>query len=128
MIPSKKSHQWIGIFISYILIVFGCMIFTRMRLSNEISGDILLRLFILSLVTAFFPCIVGYFGRKIFFLLYTLSVIAGILYMFYVVLGDVTPGWGDLTSMIGYLFIVIIGALISAITEIIVYYVKRKQK
>jgi hypothetical protein len=48
--------------------------------------------------------------------------------MLYVVLGDITPGWGDLTSMIGYLFIVIIGAILSALAEIIIYFVKRKQK
>lgn len=46
--------------------------------------------------------------------------------MFYVVLGNTSPGWSDLTSIIGYISIVAFGGILALITEILSYFIKRK--
>jgi len=127
MLPSKKSKKWIGVFIFYTLVIFIGFLATRFMLGSELFGRYLLSLLGLSLVSALIPCIGGYLGKRIFFIIYTFCVISGILYMFYVVLGDISPGWGDLTSIISFLFMVVLGIVLALVTEIVIYFVKRKQ-
>lgn len=127
MLPLKKSSKWIGFFILYTIVIFIGLISTRFILGSEIFGRYILGLLIISMVSALIPCIGGYLGKRIFFIVYTLSALVGILYMFYVVLGNTAPGWGDLTSIVGYLFIVAIGIVLALVTEVIYYFTKAKQ-
>ncbi len=126
MLPLKKSNKWLGVFIFYALLIFVALLTTRFVLGSEIFGRYILGLIIIAMVSAFIPCVGGFLGKRIFFILYTISALIGVLYMFYVVLGNTAPGWGDLTSIIGYLFIVGVGAVLALITEIIVYLFKTK--
>lgn len=127
MIPSKKSNQWIGVFIFYTLVIFIGLLTTRFILGSEIFIKYILSLLLISLGSALIPCIGGFLGKRMFFIIYTFCAIIGILYMFYVVLGNTAPGWGDLTSIVGLLFMVGVGAALGLVTEIIIYFVKRKQ-
>ena len=47
--------------------------------------------------------------------------------MFYVVLGNTAPGWGDLTSIVGYLFMVGVGAIVGLVTELVLYFIKKNK-
>jgi hypothetical protein len=125
MIPLKKSNNWIGVFIFYALVIFICLLTSRFILGSEFFVSNILAMLLLAMVSALIPCIGGFLGKRIFFKIYTLSVIVGILYMFYVVLGNTSPGWGDLTSIVGYLFIVGVGAVLALATEVIIYFVKQ---
>jgi len=127
MIPTKKSKQWIGVFILYTVVIFIGLIATKVMLHNEIIGAYIFGSFLISLGSAIISCIGGFLGKRIFFLVYTLSVMIGILYMFYVVLVNTSPGWGDLTSIIGYLFIVGVGTVLAFVMELIIYFIKRKK-
>lgn len=127
MIPPKKSNQWIGVFILYTAVIFIGLLTTRVMLESDILDRSIFSLLIVSIVSALIPSIGGFLGKRIFFIIYTLSVIVGILYMFYVVVGNTSPGWGDLTSIIGYLFIVGVGAVLAIVTEIVRYFVKSKR-
>lgn len=127
MIPSKKSKKWIGVFIFYAVVVFISLLATRLILGSEILGDYIFSMLLISIVSALIPCIGGFFGRQIFFKVYTFSVAVGILYMFYVVLGNTSPGWGDLTSIVGYLFTIGVGAIVGLLTELIFYFVKTRK-
>jgi hypothetical protein len=127
MIPLKKSNNWVGVFIFYSLVIFIGLLTSRFVLGSEFFVRYILAMLLIAMVSALIPCIGGFLGKRIFFIIYTLSVIVGILYMFYVVLGNTSPGWGDLTSIIGYLFIVVVGAVLALLTEVIIYFVKPKQ-
>ncbi|MGE6489196.1 hypothetical protein [Paenisporosarcina sp. NPDC076898] len=128
MIPPKKSFQWIGIFILYTVIIFISLLATRVLFGSELSNPSIISLLIISKVSALIPSIGGFLGKRIFFIIYTVSTIVGMLYMFYVVLGNTAPGWGDLTSIIGYLFIVGVGAVLALVTEVVSYFVKKNTK
>lgn len=117
MIPTKKSKGWILVFIIYSIIIFVALLITRIILAKIIEGTDLTGLSLLALCTGLVPCIAGYFGRHLFFIIYSIAALLGIAYAFYIAIGDVAPGWGDLTSIIGYLFIVLIGLVIAFLAE-----------
>ena len=129
MIPSKSSKKWIVVFLIYTIVVFFSFLITRLVLGSDVLGRYLFGMMIMSMSSAFIPCIAGYLGKRVFFIVDTIFIVLGILYMFYVALGNTAPGWGDLTSIIGYLFIVLFGVIIASIAEIINYFItKRKNK
>lgn len=119
MFPVKKSKNWIIIFLVYAVIIALSLIITRIILASENIGGSIPTMLLLALCTSILPSIAGYFGKYLFFYIYSLSILLGIIYAFYVAIGDVAPGWGNLTSIIGFLFIVIIGLVIGLIAETI---------
>lgn len=124
MFPVKKSKSWIIIFLIYAVIIAVSLIITRILLASEdISGSIS-TMILLAVCTSILPCIAGYFGRYLFFYIFSASILIGIIYAFYVAIGDIAPGWGTLTSIIGYLFIVIIGMVVGLIAETIYQLIK----
>ncbi|MBX4262569.1 hypothetical protein KTC96_07605 [Clostridium estertheticum] len=48
--------------------------------------------------------------------------------MFYIAMVNTSPGWGDLTSIIGYLFIIIVGTILALVTEVLSYFIKKLTK
>jgi len=128
MIPSKRSNQWLVVYIFYTIAILIGLLITRVILGSEIFGRYMVTLMLISMVSALIPCIGGFLGRRKFFIVNTLSIIVGILYMFYVVVGNTAPGWGDLTSIVGYLFIVGVGVILALGVEVISYFIKTKQK
>lgn len=115
--PSRKSVKWIGIFIVYLIAIAAAIFITRIILKSNLLGGYILNLIIISLGSALIPCIGGFLGKRAFFLIYTIFALFGIIYMFYLVLTNKTSGWGDLASIIGYLFIIGIGTAISLLVE-----------
>ncbi|HWT76316.1 MAG TPA: hypothetical protein VN258_16575 [Mobilitalea sp.] len=128
MIPVKKSKGWIIIFICYAVIIFAALFITRVLISSEYLSSSIPGMVIISLCSALIPCIGGYFGRQIFFTVYSLAVIIGISYALYIAIGDTAPGWGTLTSIIGYLFIVFFGIVIGFIGETIYSLIRIRDK
>lgn len=123
MIPTKKSSKWIWVFLLYTIVIFIGLLATRVILGSEILDRYIFSLLIISIGSALIPSIGGFLGNRNFFIVYSLSAILGIFYMFYVVLGNASPGWGDLTSIIGYLFIIGVGTVLALVTEVVRYFV-----
>ena len=70
---------------------------------------------------------------RLFFLIYSSSLAACILYMLYVVIRNTTPGWGELTSLVGFMLIASAGMVLGLAAEFTRYLLKpkwrqRKQK
>lgn len=95
-------------------------------LASELLVRPILGLLIISVVSGLIPCIGGFLGKWIFFIIYTLCTIVAIIYMFYIVMVNTSPGWGDLTSIIGYLFIIIVGTVLALVTEVLSFFIKTK--
>lgn len=128
MIPVKKSKSWLIVFIIYTIIIFAALIATRILITSDYLVDSIPGLLLLSLCSALLPSIAGYFGKHIFFIIYSLAAIIGIIYAFYVAIGDIAPGWGTLTSIIGYLFILFFGIVVAFIGETIYSLMKFRDK
>lgn len=126
MIPIRSSSKWIGVYIIYAALIFIGFFVTRIKLGDELFSSNTFRLFIISLGSALIPCIGGFLGKRLFFIIYTISAIIGVLYMFYVIFGNTAPGWGDLTSLIGYLFLLCIGTIVGFIAEIVSFFINKK--
>ncbi len=119
MKPFKKSRKWIIIFIICAVLIFAALLITRFILGGDSPYHNLPGLIVLSISSALIISISGYFGRRLFFWIYCVSVVIALLYAFIVVISDVAPGWGDLTSIIGYLFILIVGIAVAFIAELV---------
>jgi hypothetical protein len=118
--PSRKPVKWIGIFILYLAAISAALFITRIILKSNLLGGYILNLVIISLGSALIPCIGGFLGKRAFFAIYSAFAVFGIIYMFYLVITDKTSGWGDLASIIGYLFIIGIGTVISLLVETVI--------
>lgn len=117
--PHRRSLKWLGVFIIYLIAITASLFITRIILKSNLLGGYIINLVIISLGSALIPCIGGFLGKKAFFTIYTIFAIFGIIYMFYLVITRKTSGWGDLASIIGYLFVIGIGTIVSLLVETI---------
>lgn len=124
-IPLKHSKKWLWTFIIYAISLFAVFIVTRLFLDTELTGTNLLAFAILAIVSALIPCLGGLLGARVFFIVSVLSSIIAVLYMFFIVISNIAPGWEDLTSVISYLVISVAGTTIALISEIISFLVKK---
>lgn len=118
MIMKDKRIFWLLIFVGYTFLNFIGFMLSRLIIKTNLPLRIVLNIFLLSLVVAIIPCIVGYFKRKLFFIIYTSFNIIAITYLLYVVSTQNLDGWSDLISFVGFLFILIIGFVIALISEL----------
>lgn len=125
MIPEKKSKKWLQILISYFLIILIALTLSRYIVGTPITLRILISTIILAFVSAAIPSLGGFFGRKIFFYVFTLINIFAILYMMFVIVTDASPGWTDITSMIIYLFVTSVGLFVAIIVDLIHYFITK---
>lgn len=129
MVPDKGSRQWTIVFIIYSIVTLICFIITRAILGSDISSfQYVLILLFLSLVSSFIPCIGGYLGKKTFFVSSTVSVIYANIYNFQVVIEKTASGWEELATIVGFIFIVGAGTVISIVAEVIAFLIRYFRK
>jgi hypothetical protein len=128
MLPDKNSRKWFLLFLIYAVVIFLAFLATKLRLGDGALNRGLKGILIISVFTSLVPCIGGYMGKRIFFTCYTISVIIGLAYSVYAVFADIAPGWSELTSIIGYLFIVGIGFIVAANAELISFFLKNRKR
>lgn len=124
-IPLKHSKKWLWTFTIYAICLFAVFIVTRLFLNTQLTSTNLFAFAVLALVSAFIPCLGGFLGARVFFIVGALSSIIAVLYMLFIVISNIAPGWEDLTSVISYLVISVAGTTIALISEIIVFLVKK---
>ncbi len=125
-LPLKNSKNWLWVFLVYWLLVYGGFIITRLVLDTQLTPSILTAFAILALISAFIPCLVGFLGGQMFFLVNAFFSGIGIIYMFVVILKNMSPGWEDLTSVLSYIFVSLIGIIIGIIAQIFTLVAKRQ--
>lgn len=128
MLPDKNSRKWFILFLIYAIVIFLAFLATKLRLGDGALNRGLRGILIISVFTSLVPCIGGYMGKRIFFIVYTISVVIGLAYSLYAVFADIAPGWSELTSVIGYLFVVGIGFIVAANAELINYFVQNRKR
>lgn len=127
MLKSKKYNQTFIIFIFYTIVVLLGFLITRAILDSKVYGRYMLIVTVISMVSALIPSIGKFLGRINFFIVSTLSILIGILYMFYVVIGKTAQAWSELASIVGYLFIVGAGFVLAIVIEIISHFFKTQR-
>jgi hypothetical protein len=127
-LPSKFSNLWGRVFAGYAAFVFIFLILSQSILHKEFTGKSLIAFVMIAFVSALIACLGGFLGAKVYFVICALSAIAGTAYMMYIVGFNVSPGWGDLTSIIGYFFYIAMGIAIGIIAEVVLLLMKVKRK
>jgi len=126
-LPEKKSIKWIYFIISVLIINYSALLLSRVIQSTKIDLKNILGFAILSAIISLIS-FSGYWGIKYFTLVFLLSDLAGIVYLFFIVLSKASGGWSDLTSIIGYMVIICFGIIAGITAEVIFRLVKRKNK
>lgn len=126
MLPIKKSNKWLNVFLIYTVIVFLGFIATRMILGSDLTGRLIAIYALIALGSAFLPVLAGYYGKTLFFMIYTSSNLIALLYMFRLVLIDGATGWADLTSIVVYIYLLPVGAFLGFLAEVIRHFRNKK--
>lgn len=128
MLPAPNSKKWFIIFLIYTAIIFIVFFATKLYLGVDGIVQDSRGILMLALITSLISGIGGYMGKRIFFVIFSISVFIGLIYALYAVFADLAPGWAELTSIVGYMFIVGVGFIIAANAELINYFLKNRKK
>ena len=123
----KKLKNWSVIYVIYAFVLLISFTTDRMILRTSLSIRNIVGLLILSMILSIIPCVGGYLGKRIIFMIYTIFAFCGIVYSLYIALTNITPGWSDLISFLSSVYIIAIGTVISFIGEIVGYFMKRRK-
>lgn len=125
-VPEKHASQWGWIGLIFTLIVFSLIVLAQTMLHSVLTARSISSFGLIALVTATIGSIVGYLGGKLFFSVYAIGAVLGVLYMLYIAVFNTSPGWGDLTSIIGFIFILAIGAAGGLAAELFSFWGKKR--
>ncbi|MCA0384785.1 MAG: hypothetical protein LCH34_04185 [Firmicutes bacterium] len=128
MLPEKKSKKWLNVLLIYTGIVFVGLMITRFLLGTALDARLILNFFLLSLGSAVLPVVAGYFGKSLFFKIYASTNFIALAYMFVLIVNNRAPGWEDLISIVVYVYLLPVGAILGVIAEVVQYFRKRKSK
>lgn len=128
MLPEKKSKKWLNVLLIYTGIVFVGLMITRFLLGTALDARLILNFFLLALGSAVLPVVAGYFGKSLFFKIYASTNFIALAYMFVLIVNNRAPGWEDLISIVVYVYLLPVGAILGVIAEVVQYFRKRKSK
>ena len=115
-------------FLIYSAIIFLAFVATRLILESEIDRNLIMILALTGFGSALLPVLAGYYGKTMFFKVYTSANLIGLLSMFKFVIADGSSGWADLTSFVVYLYLLPVGVILALLAEIIVTLRQKKTK
>lgn len=127
MLPTKRSNKWFVVCIFYILLVLASFVINRILVQTPSLTYEMARLFLISIIVAIPPCLAGYFGQQLFFYIYSFFTLIGIGYMTYIIYANLSPGWEDLTSIISFITIVLMGLILAFVAQLL-YFIFNKNK
>lgn len=116
-LPGKGSPRWLSFFAGYALVLFILMAVTRLLLGVGFSFKALAGVATLSVVSAAFCCLAGYWGARLLLLLTSLGVAAGLGAMYHTCIWHPSPGWSDLSTVAAYVLLAALGAVLGALAE-----------
>lgn len=95
LMPAKSSQSLLKIMGYYSTILYAVLLFAHALLRNQFTVRSIFGLASLALVAALVAGLGFWLEGKLFFLIYSSSLAACILYVLYVVIRNTTPGWGS---------------------------------
>jgi hypothetical protein len=128
MLPDKKTKKWLNVLLIYTGIVFVGLMGTRFLIGTALDARLTFNFFLLSLGSAMIPVVAGYFGKSLFFKIYASTNFIALAYMFVLIVNNQAPGWEDLITIVVYVYMLPVGAILGLIAEVIQYFRKRKSQ
>jgi len=122
MLPNKKSFKWLYVFILVFIVNLIAMSAVQKLSNNALEIYIVFRFVLVTLIIGAIACL-GYFGLRAFSYIFLISNVIGLGYMFFIAFSG-RNGWKDLSSIIGFLCILLIGVVIGMITQITLWLLK----
>jgi hypothetical protein len=126
-IPPKRSSGWSTVTAGLFVVLLILLTASRLLSGLETDGRSLIGFAILASIAALAAGAGGFLGGKIYFVVVTFSYAMGILYMLYILLTQASGGWSDITSVISFMTIALIG-IISGLVVQIVWSLARKRQ
>lgn len=126
IIPEKHSKRWIGrllITILFLTLIFSLAFGVKIR--NEIQAELIWKYATMAAIFAIINCFFGVVGLKRIYLFMTFGIIAGTIYLLYMVFISKNGAF----QVVGFMtFVEFIGysGILGAITEIISRVLKKK--
>ena len=128
MLPKKHSSLWVWILAAYTALVFATILFSQNILQVETTTRSIIAFLIIALGSAAIASIGGFLGAKIYFIFSAGGALLGLIYTLYIAVFNASPGWGDLTSIVGYFTFAIAGLGIGVVSETVMFFIKAKKK
>lgn len=128
IIPEKSSRSLLKIMGYYSTLLYAVLLFAHAVLRSQFTVRSLFGLASLAFVSALVAGLGFWLEGRLFFLIYSSSLAAGIVYMLYVVIRNATPGWGELTSLVGFMLIASSGMVLGLAAEFVRYLLNPKLK
>lgn len=125
-LPMKGSTIWYYVWAASFVGNTILLLSTRILLGQTITAQNILGFSIIAFLITLF-LVPGYFGLKILPLGVMVGNTAGIGYMLYLILTNKNDGWIDLTSIFGFLSLVVFGLLAGVIAQIGIAISRRKK-
>lgn len=120
-LPARFSFLWGWILACYSVFAFTFLILSQLILYTGLTARSYISFLLIAVSSALIVCLGGFLGAKIYFILTSLSAFIGIVYMMYIAIFNVSPGWGDITSIIGFVFCLAIGVGIGIVVEFVLW-------
>jgi hypothetical protein len=124
LIPEKSSQSLLKIMGWYSTILYAVLLFAHALLRNQFTVRSLFGLASLALVSALVAGLGFWLEGKLFFPIYSVSLAVCAVYVFYVIIRNATPGWGELTSLVGFMLISSSGMVLGLGAEYAKYLLK----
>lgn len=123
-LPEKRSNNWFYIFFaSWVLNLFLIILSRYLIDSNfELLGNLA---FALVALFAALLASLGYIGLKVFSYTFISFNLMAVVYMLFIAITNASDGWTDLTSIVGYMFFILLGVLVATSLQMIYYFIKK---
>ncbi len=124
----KLSPLWLVVLIVYSLIIYLSVILSQVIAGTTMSPVAHIGFAIISFIIAITVCIGGFLGRKIYFRIFSLGILIGIIYMLFTVIFKYTKGWSDIVSVLNFITVVAISFGASVVLDAAIYIYSRFKK
>jgi hypothetical protein len=125
-LPEKHSPRWFGITALLFLLLLAGLILARMALGMAVGLSNGIGFAVIALLAALAAGAGGFLGGKIYFVVVCLSYLLGTAYMLFIAARGLGEGWGDLISVISFLFIAACGIGAGLLIQFGAYLTRKK--
>jgi len=127
ILPETQSINWFYVFFISWLINLCAIILSRYL--NNYNFDFIGNCSYawIAFYAALLSC-VGWFGFKVFTRTFMLFNAFALTYLLAIVITNANDGWSDLTSIVGHIFILLLGTVIATTLQLIVLIIKKINK
>jgi hypothetical protein len=124
LIPAKSSTNLLKIMGYYSAALYVVLLICHAILKSGFTLRSLSGMASLAIISALVAGLGYWLEGRLFFAIFSTSLGAGVLYMLYIAIFNATPGWGDVTSIIGYMLVAAMGMIIGLAAEYVRYLLK----